>query len=145
MLLAYIPIFYVQLFGLIVLISLFGFVFFYQFKTLLTFNIRLLLLAYVLVWVIVFNHAAESSTHIISVLGVALWYLVAPKNRVNLFLLIFVFLLTCLSPTDIFPKTIRTQFVEPYALKALPIVLVWLRIHIDIWLIMNPLKRKIAP
>ena len=33
-----------------------------------------------------------------------------------------------LSPSDLFPAFIRKELVQPYALKALPVVLVWLKL-----------------
>ena len=41
------------------------------------------------------------------------------------FLFIFVMILTSFSPSDIIPKFIRETYVKPYALKALPCVLIW--------------------
>jgi hypothetical protein len=80
-------------------------------------------------WVILFNHASESSTIIIAVVGVAFWYLIAPKNKLTTYLTYFVFILTILSPTDIFPRFIRVQYITPYNLKALPIVLIWVHLQ----------------
>lgn len=37
-------------------------------------------------------------------------------------------LLTSLSTTDLFPRFIRAEYVKPYALKALPCTLIWLKI-----------------
>ena len=41
-------------------------------------------------------------------------------------------LLACLlytsSTTDLFPRFIRAEYVKPYALKALPCTLIWLKI-----------------
>ena len=56
---------------------------------------RLLTLSYLLMWVILFNHAAESNTHIISIMGVAIWFVVVPKSRFTLGLLVFAFFLVC--------------------------------------------------
>jgi hypothetical protein len=86
---------------------------------------RYSVLAAVMIWSIVFNHLAESATYIIAVTGVALWYARAEKNMLNRILLISVFVLSCLSPTDIFPRAVRESLIVPYALKALPCFLVW--------------------
>ena len=40
--------------------------------------------------------------------------------------------LTSLSPSDLFPAFIRKELVQPYALKALPVALVWLRLCYEI-------------
>jgi hypothetical protein len=36
--------------------------------------------------------------------------------------------LTSFSPSDLFPKFIRDEFIKPYSLKALPCVLIWLAV-----------------
>ena len=126
----FLPPIYIQLGGVICLLAFLAYVFFKKTDIL---DARLLTLAYLLMWVILFNHAAESNTHIISIMGVAIWYVVVPKSRFTLGLLIFAFFLTELSPSDVFPKYIRTRYVQPYALKALPIFVIWLRLHWDLF------------
>lgn len=126
----FLPPIYIQLVGVFCLLAFLAYVFFKKTDILAA---RLLTLAYLLMWVILFNHAAESNTHIISIMGVAIWYVVVPKSRFTLGLLIFAFFLTELSPSDVFPKYIRTHYVQPYALKALPIFVIWLRLHWDLF------------
>jgi len=46
------------------------------------------------------------------------------KNSWVIGLLVFAFIVTSLSPTDIIPSSART-FIRLYALKALPCVLIW--------------------
>ena len=92
---------------------------------------RLLLLASALIWVIIFNHMAESPTFIIAVSGVGLWYVSQERNTVNLVLLLSVFVLTCLSPTELFPAAVRSGFMVPWRLKVLPCILVWVKILYD--------------
>jgi hypothetical protein len=91
---------------------------------------QLLLLASTLIFVIIFSSSSESPTYIIAVAGVAIWFmnLDRPVNGFDIFLLVFVIILTVFSPSDLFPKSIRVNYVIPYKLKALPCVLVWFRI-----------------
>lgn len=42
--------------------------------------------------------------------------------------MVFAFILTSMSPSDLFPAFIRKNYVQPYALKALPCVLVWFKL-----------------
>lgn len=93
------------------------------------FNFRFLFLASIMIWSIVFNHLAESATYIIAIAGIALWYTTETKNRWSLGLLIACFVLSSLSPTDIFPRAIREHYIVPYALKALPCFIVWVLIE----------------
>lgn len=87
---------------------------------------RMMLLASVLIWVIVFNHKAESATYIIAMCGVGLWYFSRPRGPAAAALLALAFVLTSLSPTDLVPRALREEWVKPYALKAVPCILVWL-------------------
>ena len=41
-------------------------------------------------------------------------------------------LLTSFSPSDLFPKFTRETYVKPYALKALPCVLIWFQISYEL-------------
>jgi hypothetical protein len=93
------------------------------------FHFRFLFLASIMIWSIVFNHLAESATYIIAIAGAALWYTTEHKSRLASILIIAVFVLSILSPTDIFPRGIRELYIVPYAIKALPCFLVWLFIE----------------
>jgi Glycosyltransferase family 87 len=93
---------------------------------------RLLTLASLLVWVVIFNHKAESPTYAIALSGIAIWYAAMPHTfwRTALFLFIFVF--TSLSTTDLFPAYLRTHFIDPYVIKAVPCIIGWVVILIEL-------------
>lgn len=82
--------------------------------------------ASVLIWVVIFNHKAESPTFIIAMCGVAFWWHTSNRSRWEKALLWTTFLLVSLSPTDIFPKALRQQIVQPYILKAVPCIAIWM-------------------
>lgn len=86
---------------------------------------RLLFLAFMLIWVIIFNHKAESSTFIIAVAGVAIWYFAQPPAGWRKWMLAIVFIFTCLSPTDVFPPYVRQHILVPYVVKVVPCIIVW--------------------
>ncbi len=88
-------------------------------------NFRLLFLSSIFLWVVIFSPGSESPTYVIAVTGVAIWYVLSSRAGWQTGLLVFVLVLTCLSPGDLFPKYIRQTYVIPYALKALPCVCVW--------------------
>jgi hypothetical protein len=92
---------------------------------------RLLIICYILVWLVIFNHKAESPTFVIAVTGVAIWYFSRENDRINLVLLVLTFLLSVLSPTDLFPAGFRENYVKPYSLMALPCLLVWIKMLMD--------------
>ena len=102
-----------------------------------------LALASILLWVVLFNHKAESPTFIIAVAGVAIWYFCQPHSVYNKILLGSVLVFTQLAPTDLYPALIRNQYFTPYVIKVVPIILVWLKIQNDIFAIEgNPFKTK---
>lgn len=102
---------------------------------------RLAFLASVLLFTVLFSTGSESSGYIIALLGVAIWYATSPwkRGRWDLALMVFAFILTSMSPSDLFPAYLRKNFVQPYALKALPCVLVWVKL---VW---EMLTRDYAP
>ncbi|MBE6259293.1 MAG: DUF2029 domain-containing protein [Prevotella sp.] len=91
---------------------------------------RQALLASVLMFVVLFSTGSESSGYIIALVGVVIWYTAVPwqRNGWDIALMIFVFVLSSLSPSDLFPAYLRKEWVQPYALKALPVTLVWLKL-----------------
>lgn len=102
---------------------------------------RYAILSSVLLFVVLFSTGSESSTYIIPFAGIALWYTTSPWKRSgwDVALLVFAFLLSSLSPSDLFPRSLREAYVLPYALKALPPTLIWLRLSYEL------LTRDYAP
>ncbi len=102
---------------------------------------RYAILSSVLLFVVLFSTGSESSTYIIPFAGIALWYATSPWKRSgwDVALLVFAFVLSSLSPSDLFPRSLREVYVLPYALKALPPTLIWLRLSYEL------LTRDYAP
>jgi Glycosyltransferase family 87 len=99
----------------------------FRLKQLKNHTFQLYYLALCLISVIIFSSSAESSTYIIAVPGVAIWYILSDtKNKWNISLLVFIFLFTILSPTDLCPDYIKKHFFIQYSLKALPCMVVWM-------------------
>ncbi|MDH5719747.1 MAG: DUF2029 domain-containing protein [Spirochaetia bacterium] len=101
------------------------------------YEFRILTLASILIWVVIFNHKAESPTFIIAMTGVALWYVSSEKNNINKIMFIAAFIFTTLSATDIFPKFIRDEIVKPYTLKGFPCIVIWGKIIYDMLFLIN--------
>jgi hypothetical protein len=82
---------------------------------------RLLFLSMIFVWMVIFNHKAESPTFIIAMAGVAMGYIsLAEKSRSVIWLTWIAVIFTSLSTTDIFPQIIQREIFIPYAIKVLP-------------------------
>ena len=92
------------------------------------------ILASVLMFVVLFSTGSESYGYIIAMGGVAIWYLSAPwkRDKWDIALMIFAFILTSMSPSDLFPKQIWKEIVKPYSLKALPVVFIWFKLTYEL-------------
>ena len=86
---------------------------------------RLLACASLMIWVVIFNHKAESPTFVIAMCGVAMWWCSARQQGWEKILLGVTFALVSLSPTDVFPADLRRAIVQPYVLKSVPCILIW--------------------
>jgi hypothetical protein len=89
------------------------------------------MLASILIWVVIFNHKAESPTFIIAMAGVAVWFMAGKKNTLNISLLLCAFIFVSLSSTDIFPRYVKVHLIVPYCLKAVPCIFIWFKIIYD--------------
>lgn len=92
------------------------------------FMYRVNYLAYILIWIIIFNHKAESPTFVIAVSGIAIWFAYSAKQTYHYVLLLTTLFFTVFSATDLYPHAIRAQYLQPYLSKAIPCILVFLAI-----------------
>ncbi|MFK7773494.1 MAG: glycosyltransferase family 87 protein [Saprospiraceae bacterium] len=104
-----------------------------SFKNYVHYDFRWRLLVSILIWVVIFNHKAESPTFVIAMSGVGIWYFFSEKTSVNLALVVLAFIFTSLSPTDLFPRFLREQFVIPYVMKAVFCIFIWGKIIWEMW------------
>jgi hypothetical protein len=91
---------------------------------------RLHYLALLLIGLVIFSSSAESPTYVLAVIGYLIWHVQQPYNTTFPYkvLMALVLLLTIFSPTDLFPRFIREQYVLRYSLKALPCFIAWLAV-----------------
>jgi hypothetical protein len=87
-------------------------------------------LAYISIWVLIFNQAAEPNTYLISITAIAIWFTQSSKSKIEYALIIFVFVFSVLSTSDVFPRIIRNSFIYPYSIKAVGPILVFIRIQL---------------
>jgi hypothetical protein len=86
---------------------------------------RLLFLASILIWIVIFNHKAESPTFVIAMSGMAIWFFSRKITPVVLIFILLAFVFGSLTTTDIFPSSVRHTYFYPYVVKAVPSILVW--------------------
>ncbi|MBA3828383.1 MAG: DUF2029 domain-containing protein [Taibaiella sp.] len=99
---------------------------------------QLYTLALMLMWIIIFNYKAESPTFIIAIAGAAIWYFPQAKATWRTVMIITVFIGSCLTPTDIFPPYVRQHLFNPYVVKAIPCIVLWFVIFIEVMLMHRP-------
>ncbi|MEJ5048770.1 glycosyltransferase family 87 protein [Chryseobacterium culicis] len=94
---------------------------------------QLMILASTLLFLVLFSSSSESPTYIIAVVGVLIWFFLQ-KERTPLIigLLVFVIIFTCFSTSDLFPKFVKENYIIKYSLKAVPCIVVWLRVTYEL-------------
>jgi hypothetical protein len=105
---------------------------------------RLNYLALLLIGLVIFSSSAESPTFVIAVVGYLIWHVQQPYKDTFPYkvLLVLMLLLTIFSPTDLFPRFIREQYILRYSLKALPCFVAWLAVVYT--LLFSQFKNKLA-
>jgi hypothetical protein len=89
------------------------------------YTFRLLYLASVLIWMVIFNHKAESPTFVIVTAGIGIWYFSQRSSPLNRLWLILSFFLISMSVSDLVPAPVRNEFIRPYNIKAVMGIVVW--------------------
>ena len=95
---------------------------------------RQTLLASTLMFTVLFSTGSENSGYIIAVTGVAIWYTAAPweRSKWDIALMVYVFIFCTMAHSDFMPRFIREEWMRPYGLKALPVVIVWFKLCYEI-------------
>jgi hypothetical protein len=95
---------------------------------------RRLYLCSVLAFCVLFNHQAESPTFVIGVAGVAIWFAaLATRTRLSWTLFVLFFVGTVLASSDAMPGWLQRNLFDPYRLKTIPLLFVWIEIQRQLW------------
>lgn len=93
---------------------------------------RLYILSSILIATVIFSTGAESSTYIIAMPGICLWYFLQPKAKGTTLFFIAVFTLTTFAYSDLLTPWSRAHLYMPFSLKALPPFVLWLTIILQV-------------
>lgn len=93
---------------------------------------RLYMLCSVLMFPVLFSSSSESPTYIIAIPAICIWYVMQPITRATNIFLFFAILLVSFSHSDLVTPWVRKNLAVPYALKALPCLVLWLMIAWEI-------------
>lgn len=97
------------------------------------FRFRLLYLCAILLWVVTFNHKAESPSFIIAMAATGIWYVSESKTPFTIFLMLFTVIITSISRSDILPTSLREGVIAPYAIKGFPTFVLWCIVQYKIY------------
>lgn len=94
---------------------------------------RLRWLCSLLIFLVIFNHQAESASFIVATSGVAIWFVTAERTWWRTTLLTLTLLLVSVPRLFFFPYHVYHDGIRAHALDALPCFLVWLVIQRELW------------
>jgi hypothetical protein len=95
---------------------------------------RRLYLCSVLAFCVLFNHQAESPTFVIGVAGAAIWFASLERpTRWQWALFALFFVGTVLASSDVMPDRVQRTLFDPYRLKTIPLLLVWIEMQRALW------------
>lgn len=95
---------------------------------------RRLYLCSVLVFCVIFNHQSESPTFVIGVAGAAIWFAsLTERSRWAWATFALVVVGTILASSDAMPRSIQRAVFDPYQLKTVPLIVVWVILQVQLW------------
>ncbi|HET7612575.1 MAG TPA: glycosyltransferase family 87 protein [Gemmatimonadaceae bacterium] len=94
---------------------------------------RLLFLASVLMFCVLFNHKAESPSFVVAAAGVAIWLVVVDRGWLEWSAFALFLVGTVLSASDVMPEALQENFFEPYRFKTIPVLVVWVLTQVALW------------
>ena len=94
---------------------------------------RLLFLASVLMFCVLFNHKAESPSFVVAAAGVAIWFVVSRRDWLAWTAFALFLVGTVLSASDAMPEALQQRFFEPYRFKTVPVLVIWMLTQAGLW------------
>lgn len=94
---------------------------------------RLLFLASVLMFCVLFNHKAESPSFVVAAAGVAIWFVVSERGWLAWSAFALWVVGTMLSASDAMPEALQRSFFEPYRFKTIPVLVIWILTQFALW------------
>jgi hypothetical protein len=105
---------------------------------------RRLFLCSLLVFVVIFNHQAESPSFVVATCGIAIWYVSSRREWWRAALLGFALLTVTVSRLFVFPYQIYHDVIKSHALDAFSCLLVWLVMQVELWTVPRSQLAEVA-
>ncbi|MEM7040433.1 MAG: glycosyltransferase family 87 protein, partial [Bacteroidota bacterium] len=97
-------------------------------------DFRILALASTLIWVVIFNHKAESPSYVIAMVGIGIWYFTRPPEWWRTALLFFALIGLSMLFTDMVPlPRPQKDWLYAHSFKTFPCLLVWAAVIWEMW------------
>lgn len=91
-----------------------------------------LLLCSLLLFSVLFNHRAETPSYVIALAGIGIWFAAGPRARLHVAVLVLTLLLATVGTSDLTPKSVREEFLEPWRVKVVPLIVAWIIMQVEL-------------
>jgi Glycosyltransferase family 87 len=93
---------------------------------------RIRFLSSLLIFLVIFNHKAESPMFILALSGVAIWYAASEHTSWRTMVMALVLIISSLASTDLVPRHWRKTVSTPWVLKVVPCIIALLVIEAEL-------------
>ncbi|MFI5231429.1 MAG: glycosyltransferase family 87 protein [Gemmatimonadales bacterium] len=93
---------------------------------------RVLFLASMLVFCVLFNHQAESPSYSIAIIGASVWYAVSERTWWRTVLIAGCIVIVNVASTDLMPRTWYREWYVPYLVKTIPLIPLWIIMQLEL-------------
>ncbi len=93
---------------------------------------RVLFLASMLVFCVLFNHQAESPSYSIAIIGASIWYAVSERTWWRTALIVACIVIVNVASTDLMPRTWYREWYVPYLVKTIPLIPLWVVMQLEL-------------
>jgi hypothetical protein len=95
-------------------------------------HFRVLFLASMLVFCVLFNHQAESPSYSIAIIGASIWYAVSERTWWRTALVVACIVIVNVASTDLMPRTWYREWYVPYLVKTIPLIPLWIVMQLEL-------------
>jgi hypothetical protein len=95
-------------------------------------HFRVLFLASMLVFCVLFNHQAESPSYSIAIIGASIWYAVSERTWWRTALIVACIVIVNVASTDLMPRTWYREWYVPYLVKTIPLIPLWIVMQLEL-------------
>ena len=93
---------------------------------------RVLFLASMLVFCVLFNHQAESPSYSIAIIGASIWFAVSDRTWWRIALITACIVIVNVASTDLMPRTWYREWYVPYLVKTIPLIPLWIVMQLEL-------------